>query len=108
MFHFKYPERSVTSTGSDQGLASIEIADGDLCPKVTGRVLTGVSVGESPLWMQMRLTLLGMRPINSVVDVSNYVMLELGTPNHTYDLSLLPNGHIGVRRGNSGRKDHNP
>ncbi|MGB1821992.1 MAG: phenylalanine--tRNA ligase subunit beta, partial [Acidimicrobiales bacterium] len=101
---FQIPERSVTSTGSDQGLASIEIADGDLCPRFTGRVLTGVSVGESPLWMQMRLTLLGMRPINSVVDVSNYVMLELGTPNHTYDLSLLPNGHIGVRRATAGEK----
>jgi len=101
---FQIPERSVTPTGSDQGLASIEIADGDLCPRFTGRVLTGVSVGESPLWMQMRLTLLGMRPINSVVDVSNYVMLELGTPNHTYDLSLLPNGHIGVRRATAGEK----
>ena len=101
---FQIPERSVASTGSEQGLASIEITDGDLCPRFTGRVLTGVSVGESPLWMQMRLTLLGMRPINSVVDVSNYVMLELGTPNHTYDLSLLPNGHIGVRRATAGEK----
>ncbi len=99
---FEIPQWPVASTGSEEGLANIEIADGDLCPRFTGRVLTSVSVGESPLWMQMRLTLLGMRPINSVVDVSNYVMLELGTPNHTYDLSLLSNGHVGVRRASSG------
>ena len=99
---FEIPEWTVASTGSEEGLARIEIADGDLCPRFTGRVITGVTVGTSPLWMQMRLTLLGMRPINSVVDVSNYVMLELGTPNHTYDLSLLANGHIGVRRAANG------
>ena len=99
---FEIPEWTVPSPGAAEGLASIQIDDGVLCPRFTGRVLKGVTVGKSPLWMQMRLTLLGMRPINSVVDVSNYVMLELGTPNHTYHLSLLPNRHIGVRRASNG------
>tara|TARA_B100000959_G_scaffold173717_1_gene181861 strand:+ start:1708 stop:4080 length:2373 start_codon:yes stop_codon:yes gene_type:complete len=96
---FSIPEW-VTSqgAGSENGLATIEIHDGSLCPRFSARVIRGVTVSASPLWMQMRLILSGMRPINSVVDVSNYVMLELGTPNHTYDLSLVPQGHIGVRR----------
>ena len=99
---FEIPEWTVPSSGAAEDLASIQIDDGVLCPRFTGRVLRGVTVGKSPLWMQMRLTRLGMRPSNSVGDVSNYVMLELGTPNHTYDLSLLPNGHIGVRRASDG------
>jgi phenylalanyl-tRNA synthetase beta chain len=82
----------------ENGVATIQIHDGSLCPRFCGRVIRNITVGESPLWMQMRLSLLGMRPINSVVDVSNYVMLELGTPNHTYDLALVPEGHISVRR----------
>ncbi len=96
---FEIPDWTIsTSEGSEDTPASIHIDDGVLCPRFAARVIRGVTVEDSPLWMQMRLTLTGMRPINSVVDVSNYVMLELGTPNHTYDLSLVPNGHIGVRR----------
>ena len=59
------------------------------CGRFTARVITGVHVGPSPAWMAERLTRAGMRPINNVVDVSNYVMLELGQPNHTYDLAKL-------------------
>lgn len=96
---FAMPEWGVDETEEDvDDVASVEIVDGDLCGRFAVRVLRGIHVGESPLWMQMRLSLLGMRPINSVVDVSNYVMLELGTPNHTYDLARVPHGKLGVRR----------
>ena len=64
--------------------------DDDLCPRFTARVLTGVAVGPSPAGWQRRLTLAGMRPINNVVDASNYVMLELGQPTHPYDLDRVP------------------
>ncbi len=102
---FEIPDWSVPVVEAREAdLVSIHVEDEELCPRFTARVIRGVTVEKSPLWMQMRLTLLGMRPINSVVDVSNYVMLELGTPNHTYDLSLVPNGHIGVRRATDGEK----
>jgi phenylalanyl-tRNA synthetase beta chain len=69
--------------------ASVAVADPDLCPRLTGTVVTGVVVGPSPTWLADRLLLAGMRPVNNVVDVSNYVMLHLGQPNHAYDLDRL-------------------
>lgn len=82
--------------------ASAEIHAPDLCARFGYRVLDNVTVGESPGWMAARLLAAGMRPINSVVDISNYVMLELGQPNHTYDLGLVPDGKLGVRMGRDG------
>jgi phenylalanyl-tRNA synthetase beta chain len=79
-------------------LASVEIVDPELCGRFVARVLRGVTVGPSERSLATRLTLLGMRPISSLVDVSNYVMLELGQPNHPYDLAKLPGGAIRVRR----------
>ncbi len=67
-------------------------------------VITGVRVTESPTWMADRLTRAGMRPINNVVDVSNYVMLELGQPNHTYDLAKLEGGGFRIRKARDGEK----
>jgi phenylalanyl-tRNA synthetase beta chain len=81
---------------------SVVVRDGDLCPRFTARVLTGVSVGTSPEWMARRLSLAGMRPINSVVDASNYVMLELGQPTHPYDLDRLPGRGFVVRAAKPG------
>jgi phenylalanyl-tRNA synthetase beta chain len=86
------------------GRASVEIVDPDLCGRFHVRLLDGVSVGTSPPWIANRLTALGMRPINSVVDASNFVMLELGQPNHTYDLAEVPGGALRVRWARPGER----
>ncbi|HLW45033.1 MAG TPA: phenylalanine--tRNA ligase subunit beta [Acidimicrobiales bacterium] len=79
-------------------LATLEISDPDLCPRMVVRVLEGVRVAPSPRWLARRLLLAGMRPINNVVDASNYVMLELGQPTHPYDLDRLAGAGLIVRR----------
>jgi phenylalanyl-tRNA synthetase beta chain len=91
------------STGPPvESLASLRVDDTELCPRFTLRVLTGVEVTESPRWLARRLTLAGMRPINNVVDASNYVMLELGQPSHPYDLDRLAGHGLVVRRASAG------
>lgn len=100
---FAVPTPSVPSTGSPVGSsASVEIVAPDLCGRFVVKVVRGVEIGVSPIQRQLRLTLCGMRPINSVVDASNYVMLELGIPNHAYDLSLVSDGALRVRRAQAG------
>ncbi len=83
---------------------SVEIQAPELCSRFGARVLDNVTVGRSPGWMAARLTAAGMRPINAIVDISNYVMLELGQPNHTYDLGLVPDGRLGVRMARDGER----
>ncbi len=85
-------------------VASIRVEDTELCPRFTARALTGIAVGPSPDWVARRLTLAGMRPINNVVDASNYVMLELGQPTHPYDLDRLPGHGLVVRRAATGER----
>jgi phenylalanyl-tRNA synthetase beta chain len=100
---FRLPEPRLDEAGPPVAeLASLEVEAPELCPAFTVRVLTGVSVGQSPAWMRRRLTLAGMRPINSVVDASNYVMLELGQPTHPYDLDRLGGQGIVVRAARPG------
>jgi len=83
-------------------LATLAVEDDDLCPRMTVRVLTGIDIGPSPAWLARRLVLAGMRPINRVVDASNYVMLELGQPTHPYDLDRLAGPGLVVRRARPG------
>ena len=82
----------------------LDVHDPDLCPRFVGRWVSGVSVGPSPDWVQMRLLAAGQRPISNVVDASNYVMLELGKPIHTFDADGVRDGRIIVRRALAGER----
>ena len=100
---FAIPEPDVAESGdAAAGRVTVEILDPDLCGRFGLRVLDGVSVGTSPRWLANRLNALGQRPINSVVDASNYVMLELGQPNHTYDLARVAGGAFRIRHAADG------
>jgi len=100
---FAVPEPVVTEVPAERiPDVGIEVEAPDLCGRFTARVLRGVTVGDSDPTVARRLTLLGMRPINSLVDVSNYVMLELGQPNHPYDLAKVRGGGLRVRRARAG------
>jgi phenylalanyl-tRNA synthetase beta chain len=100
---FSLPEPVVDEVPASRlGAVTIEVDAPDLCGRFTARVLRGVTVGDPDPAVARRLTLLGMRPINSLVDVSNYVMLELGQPNHPYDLAKIRGGGLRVRRARDG------
>jgi phenylalanyl-tRNA synthetase beta chain len=102
---FALPSIEVDEAAGDAAaLASVEIVDPDLCGRFVARVLRGVTVGQSSPRVANRLLALGMRPINSIVDASNYVMLELGQPNHTYDLAKVDRGALRVRWARDGER----
>jgi phenylalanyl-tRNA synthetase beta chain len=82
----------------------IEIRDPDLCPRYVGLVLGGIRVGTSPAWLQQRLEAAGMRPLNNIVDITNYVLLEMGHPLHAFDFDILRRGKIVVARAMQGEK----
>lgn len=95
----KYPEIKIQNEIEDiNNYASVEVIDSDLCGRFTARVVKDVKIEPSPLWMQLRLMKAGMRPINNIVDISNYVLLECGQPTHCYDLDTLADKKIIVRR----------
>ncbi|MEE9198883.1 MAG: phenylalanine--tRNA ligase subunit beta, partial [Dehalococcoidia bacterium] len=85
-------------------LAAVEIADPDLCSRYCASVVTGVRVASSPQWMQDRLLAAGMRPINNIVDITNYVMLEYGQPLHAFDYHKIRDQRIIVRRAARGER----
>ncbi|MEZ5381090.1 MAG: phenylalanine--tRNA ligase subunit beta [Microthrixaceae bacterium] len=101
---FSIPHPRVPTSGVDASqLASVHVADTQLCGRFVACVLSGIDpAAAAPRWMTQRLVAAGMRPISAVVDVSNYVMLELGQPSHTYDLAKLPEGKLVVRDGVDG------
>jgi len=82
--------------------ASVQIADRDLCPRYCAALIEGVKIGPSPPWMQECLLAAGVRPISNVVDITNYVMLEVGQPLHAFDFSLIADRKIVVRRARPG------
>jgi phenylalanyl-tRNA synthetase beta chain len=101
----RVPEYPIVASGpAIAGRAAVTIEEPDLCPRFTATLIEGVSFGQSPLWMQRRLTMAGMRPISTIVDISNYVMLELGQPNHTFDADKVAEQHLVVRRARDGEK----
>lgn len=100
---FALPEPVVAGTGpATATLVSVAIEAPELCARFTARVIQEVTVGSSTPVVQRRLTLAGMRPINNVVDASNYVMLELGQPTHPYDLARLPGPGLVARAAREG------
>ncbi len=88
--------------GSIAEIVDIDIEDGDLCPRYTARMVKNVKIAPSPRWMRERLRNSGVRPINNIVDITNYVMLEYGQPMHAFDFSCVEGGHIIVRSAREG------
>jgi phenylalanyl-tRNA synthetase beta chain len=76
---------------------SVDVESPELCPRYAARLVTGIKIGPSPLWLRNRLTAIGLRPINNVVDITNFVMMEYGQPLHAFDFDNLKGGRIMVR-----------
>ncbi len=97
------PEIEVEEKGEPiEAYASVEVRDASLCPRYSARVVTNVKIGPSPMWMREYLNAAGVRPINNIVDITNFVMLETGHPMHAFDLSRVRDGKIIVRRARPG------
>ena len=97
----------VTETGNDEDVndyIKVSVENTDLCPRYCARVVKNIKIGPSPKWMQRRLTSVGIRPINNLVDITNYVMEEYGQPMHAYDLDTIANREIIVKTAEDGEK----
>lgn len=100
---YKTPEVAVKASGGEAAaISSVTIENPDLCPRYIGRVIKNVKVGPSPQWLAHRLVAAGQRPINNIVDITNYVLLETGQPLHAFDLDKLAEHRIVVRNAEAG------
>jgi phenylalanyl-tRNA synthetase beta chain len=103
----KFPPSEPEETGqSAESLTSVELEDTEGCPRYMARVITGIKVGPSPEWLVRRLESVGQRSINNVVDVTNFILLELGQPLHAFDLDKLDGNRVVVRRARKNEKIH--
>ncbi|MHB8137530.1 MAG: phenylalanine--tRNA ligase subunit beta [Smithellaceae bacterium] len=101
----KMPVVKIKESAEDIALlSSVSIIDADLCPRYSARMIKNVKISDSPIWMKTRLEAAGMRPINNVVDVTNFVMLETGQPLHAFDFRFLEEGRIVVRKSKAGEE----
>lgn len=100
----KMPENMVNAEVDAPVSISVEVEDKDLCPRYMLREVRDIKIGPSPYWMQRRLIEYGMRPINNIVDITNYVMIEYGQPLHAFDADKIETGRIAVRRATDGEK----
>ena len=96
------PKVAARGEGNIADLAKVVIEDGALCPRYTARMVRNVKIAPSPEWMRERIRNAGMRPINNIVDITNYVMLEYGQPMHAFDFSCVKDGEIHIRRARAG------
>ena len=100
---FRKPEIKVeTVPGKMNDYVHIDVQDTTLCPRYCARIIRNVKIGPSPMWMRKALNAAGVRAINNIVDITNYVMLETGHPMHAFDLAKVKDNHIIVRRANKG------
>ena len=101
----RLPEQVPAESGEPvTASACVQVEDAGGCPRYVCRVVRGVEIGPSPEWMQRRLHAVGMRPVNNVVDVTNYAMLEFGQPLHAFDLATIPDGAVVIRRARAGER----
>ncbi len=101
---YQAPATALSALGPIEEAVRVEVDALDLCPRYAARIIRGVKIGPSPEWLRKRLEAAGLRSISNVVDVTNYVMLELGHPLHAFDLDLLAQHRILVRRAHPGEK----
>ncbi|MDR5659593.1 phenylalanine--tRNA ligase subunit beta [Serpentinicella sp. ANB-PHB4] len=100
-----YPEVKINEVDNKaEDIATVSIEDEDGCPRYMARVIKDVKIEPSPLWMQQRLAKAGVRPINNIVDITNYVMLEYGQPLHAFDIDFVKDNHIIVRKAKNEEK----